>query len=279
MKEEYKLAIPAVIAHGGAGPGPSRQENLEVAINKASEILVAGGNAIDAAVQACMILEDDPVFNAGTGSVMRTDGSVLTDASIQTSDGKIGFVIAMEDTPNPILVAADLLNEEINGLTSEGARIWADNNGHIKRKVIGVPPKGQIGDKNKEITGDTVGVIARDTTGMIVVATSTGGCSFRPPGRVGDVPLPGSGFWAEEGLAVAATGIGEAITRALLSYKVFEKIKVSKYSLEESMNWGINKLISSKDSVGLIALGPSGPGLGVSNTDMPWATWEQESSE
>ena len=275
--EICKMAIPAVIAHGGAGPGPSRQKNLEVAIKKAAEILIAGGNALDAAVQACVILEDDPVFNAGTGSVMRTDGSVLTDASIQTGDGKVGFVIAMEDTPNPILVAADLLDEDINGLTSHGARVWADNKGHVKRKVVGVAPKGQIGDPEKEITGDTVGVIARDNTGMIVVATSTGGCSFRPPGRVGDVPLPGSGFWAEDGLAVAATGIGEAITRALLSNKVYEKIKNKTYSMEESLNWGIDTLISSKHSVGLIALGPSGLGLGVSNTDMPWATWEQES--
>ena len=273
------MTIPAVIAHGGAGPGPARQDNLQTAINKAAEILTAGGSALDAAVQACVILENDPVFNAGTGSVMRTDGSVLTDASIQTGDGKIGFVIAMEETPNPILVAADLLDEEINGLTSQGARMWADEKGHIKKKVIGVSPKGQIGDSEREITGDTVGVIARDRTGMIVVATSTGGCSFRPPGRVGDVPLPGSGFWAEQGLAVAATGIGEAITRALLSNKVYEKIKDKTYSLEESMNWGINTLISPEHSVGLIALGPSGRGLGVSNTDMPWATWEQESSE
>ena len=219
------IIVPAVIAHGGAGPGPNRQENLEIAVQKAADILKSGGNALEAAVEACVILEDDPVFNAGTGSVIRTDGSVLTDASIQIGDGRLGFVIAMEDTPNPIRVAADLLDEEINGLTSEGARIWADNRGHQRSKVAGRSPEGQIGDINAEIMGDTVGVIARDNSGMIVVATSTGGCSFRPPGRVGDVPLPGSGFWAEDCLAVAATGIGEAITRALLSNKVYERIK------------------------------------------------------
>ena len=273
-----KMTIPAVIAHGGAGPGPDRQENLEVAVRKAAEILSAGGSALDAAVQACVILEDDPVFNAGTGSVMRTDGSVLTDASIQTGDGKVGFVIAMEDTPNPILVAADLLDEDINGLTSQGARIWADEKGHVKRKVDGVSPKGQIGDSQTEIFGDTVGVIARDKEGDIVVATSTGGCSHRPPGRVGDVPLPGSGFWAQEGLAVAATGIGEAITRALLSYKVYEKTKSMKFSLEDSMKWGLESLIAPEHSVGMIALGPKGPGFGISNTDMPWATWEDGTS-
>jgi isoaspartyl peptidase/L-asparaginase-like protein (Ntn-hydrolase superfamily) len=272
------IIVPAVIAHGGAGPGPNRQENLEIAVQKAADILKSGGNALEAAVEACVILEDDPVFNAGTGSVIRTDGSVLTDASIQIGDGRLGFVIAMEDTPNPSRVAADLLDEEINGLTSEGARIWADNRGHQRSKVAGRSPEGQIGDINAEIMGDTVGVIARDNSGMIVVATSTGGCSFRPPGRVGDVPLPGSGFWAEDCLAVAATGIGEAITRALLSNKVYERIKNEEISLEDSMEWGIRSLISPEHSVGLIALGPTGAGIGVANTDMPWATWEAESN-
>ena len=273
------MSKPAVVAHGGAGPGPMRQDNLEKAVEKAANILRLGGNALEAAVEACVILEDDPVFNAGTGSVIRTDGSVLTDASIQTGDGRIGFVIAMEETPNPIRVAADLLDEEINGLTSAGARLWADQRGHLRADVEGRLPEGQIGDLDAEITGDTIGVIARDSSGMIVVATSTGGCSFRPPGRVGDVPLPGSGFWAEDGLAVAATGIGEAITRALLSNRVYERIKNKNTSLEDSMEWGINTLIPPEHSVGLIALVPTGPGIGVANTDMPWATWEASSSD
>lgn len=273
------MTIPAVVAHGGAGPGPTRQENLEKAVERAASILKSGGSALTAAVEACVILEDDPVFNAGTGSVIRTDGSVLTDASIQIGDGRIGFVIAMEDTPNPIRVAADLLDEEINGLTSVGARLWADQRGHIRTKVEGRAPEGQIGDENKEITGDTIGVIVRDSSGMIVVATSTGGCSFRPPGRVGDVPLPGSGFWAENGLAVAATGIGEAITKVLLSNRVYEKIKNNNYSLEKSMKWGIETLIPPEHSVGLIALGPTGSGVGVANSNMPWATWEAESND
>jgi isoaspartyl peptidase/L-asparaginase-like protein (Ntn-hydrolase superfamily) len=132
-------------------------------------ILEAGGSAIEAAVEACVLLEDDPVFNAGTGSVVRTDGSVLTDASLQTGDGRLGFVIAMEDTPNPIRICVDLLDEEINGLAGPGARRWADARGHLKANVIGRPPKDEIGDvvdvgpKPAEIVGDTVGVIARDS--------------------------------------------------------------------------------------------------------------------
>ena len=67
--------------------------------------------------------------------------------------------------------------------------------------------------------GDTVGVIARDKNGLFACATSTGGCSYRPPGRVGDVPLPGSGFWTEKGISVAATGNGEVV-----AYKVGGKV-------------------------------------------------------
>ncbi len=259
------MTVPAAVAHGGAGPGPPRQENVEAAIARAANILEAGGSAVEAAVEACVMLENDPVFNAGTGAVYRTDGSVLLDASLQASDGRMGFVIAMRDTPNPIRVAADLLDEEINGLAGNGARAWADSKGHPKAAVDGRPPRVGV--------GDTVGVIARDFTGALACATSTGGASYRPAGRVGDVPLPGSGFWAEHGLAVAATGAGEAITRSLLSYRVHDRVLSKEATLESAMQWGINELIEDGVSVGLISLASDGGGAGYSNTDMPWAAW------
>ena len=195
----------------------------------------------------------------------RTDGSVMLDASIQTCDGRIGFIIAIENTPNPIRVAKALLDEEINGLTGDGARKWADERGFINSPVEGREPV--------EGMGDTVGVIARDKNGLFACATSTGGCSYRPPGRVGDVPLPGSGFWTEKGISVAATGNGEEITKKLLSYRVSEKISNSNLSLFEGMNWGLVELIDNSKSVGLIALEFEGVGIGVANTDMPWSSW------
>ena len=129
------MSVPAAVAHGGAGPGPDRQHNVELAVDIASTILESGGSAIEAAVEACVALENDPVFNAGTGGVFWNDGSVSLDASIQTSDGRIGFVIGMEDTPNPIRIARDLLDEDINGLAGKGARLWADEKGHPKASV------------------------------------------------------------------------------------------------------------------------------------------------
>jgi len=131
--------------------------------------------------------------------------------------------------------------------------------------VDGRPPRAGV--------GDTVGVIARDSTGALACATSTGGTSYRPAGRVGDVPLPGSGFWAEHGLAVAATGAGEAITRSLLSYRVHDRVLSKEATLESAMQWGINELIEDGVSVGLISLASDGGGAGYSNTDMPWAAW------
>ncbi len=262
------MHVPAVVAHGGAGAGPHRLPNIEAAVSRAAEILEAGGSAVEAAVEACVILEDDPVFNAGTGSVFRTDGSVLLDASIQTSDGRMGFVIAMSDTPNPIRVAADLLDEDINGLAGDGARLWADQRGFERATVEGRPPH--------EGASDTVGVVARDATGEIACATSTGGCSYRPRGRVGDVPLPGCGFWVQEGVGVGATGIGEAITKSLLSYRVADRI-IDGSGLGDAMRWALDEIVEDGAEIGIIAMGSEGEGMGLSNrTNMPWVKWSGE---
>ena len=85
--------------------------------------------------------------------------------------------------------------------------------------------------------------------------------------------MPGSGFWADERASVAATGVGEAITTALLSYRVHDRFTGSSSALLASMEWGISELIETGVSVGLIGLGLEGEGIGYSNTDMPWSAW------
>ncbi|MBJ29271.1 MAG: hypothetical protein CMB61_04345 [Euryarchaeota archaeon] len=259
------MSVPAVVAHGGAGAGPERLANVERAVAIAAGVLSSGGSAVEAAIEACTALEDDPVFNAGTGSVFRTDGSVSLDASIQTSDGRMGFVIGMGETPNPIRVAASLLDEDINGLCGDGASYWADEKGFKRSQVQGRKPFGGA--------TDTVGVLTRDRGGLIACATSTGGCSDMPPGRVGDVPLPGSGFWVQEGVGVGATGIGEAITRGLLSFKVAELISKGG-EIEKSMMKALDDSIEEGAEVGIIALSSEGTGHGISNSEnMPWSSW------
>ena len=142
---------------------------------------------------------------------------------------------------------------------------WADSKGFERSNVQGRPPF--------EGATDTVGVLARDKHGIIVCATSTGGTSNRPPGRVGDVPLPGCGFWVQDGVGVGATGIGEAITRGMISLRVADRI-LDGNDLEESMMWALDECLEGGAEVGIIALGAEGTGHGVSNsTNMPWASW------
>ena len=263
------MARFAIIAHGGAGADPQKKSNIEKAIQRGSSLLESGHSAVDAAVETCVVLENDPSFNAGTGSVTRLDGSVLVDASIHVNDGRLGFVASMPETPNPIRVAQALLDEEINGLGGIGAREWADQKGLPRSAVIPRP-------SGRPVSGDTVGVIAMDSDGLMVIATSTGGCSNRPAGRIGDVPLPGSGFWAESDIAVAATGIGEAITREILSHRVHGWISRDGMPMEHAFEKVIKTRFDKSTEVGLIGMSGDGSCVARANTNMPWASWDSD---
>ena len=259
----------AIIAHGGAGADPKKATNIQSAVDAGGSKLTHGASASEVAVMVCAALEDDPSFNAGTGSVTRVDGSVLVDASVQTGDGRMGFVASMPETPNPVKVAAALLDEEMNGLAGVGARDWADERGFPRSEVT---PRQSKGKK----TSDTVGAIALDMQGRIAVATSTGGCSDRPPGRVGDVPLPGCGFWAESSIGIAATGIGEAITREMLCFRVHCQISQMGASMPEAFEEVISKRFDKKTDVGLIGINQHGETYAHANTNMPWAAWSSD---
>src|SRR5205823_8797075 len=71
---------------------------------------------------------------------------------------------------------------------------------------------------------DTVGAVARDSEGHHAVAVSTGGIKGKLPGRIGDSPIPGAGFYADDRFgAVCGTGMGEAFIRlGLARLIVFE---------------------------------------------------------
>ena len=143
------MSEPMLVCHGGAGHTAKDQPGVDKAADAGWHILSAGGSAVEAVVAAVQIMEDDPQLNAGTGGRKRADGSVQLDAAIATSDGRLGAIMAIEDTPNPIQVAAGLLNESIHILVGEGARQWADQQGFPKAKVRGSDsPSGN----------DTVGV-------------------------------------------------------------------------------------------------------------------------
>ena len=290
------MEMPQIIAHGGAGSKPELKEHIIPAIEEAYMVLRSGGDALEAAMRGTMVLEDDPVFNAGTGSVMSLDGSIEMDASLMTSEGRIGGVISIRDVKNPIAVARKVMDTPHIMLSSEGAVKFARNMGFqqynpstpkaIKRMeevkealcTGEVKPYAQmwlaydIPEYYKKILGcDTVGMVVRDDRGFIAVANSTGGISYKLPGRVGDSPQIGSGFWAGEGGGVVATGIGEEIARRLTSYRVYEKFTTGEMSISEAMEWGIS-LFDESTPVGIIGVDSRGKYGVAANTEMAYAT-------
>jgi len=249
-----------IICHGGAGHTPKVQDGVNKAAEAGWKVLNETDNALEAAIAATIIMEDDFRFNAGTGSCLRDDGSVQNDAAVATSDGKIGAIANLQDFKNPVLIASKLLNEFVNMLAGKGAIEFALKKGFKQAKVEG---------SKKGWTGDTVGAVVQSSDGSIAVASSTGGVRGRPVGRVGDTPLWGSGFYCDENIGILATGVGEAITEQLMCYRVAQHSK----NLEESLGWGV-KLLPKETGVGIIAISKDGQICGTSNTSMPFSIIE-----
>ena len=103
-----------------------------------------------------------------------------------------------------------------------------------------------------------------------MVASSTGGCTGRPAGRIGDTPLIGAGLWCDESVGVSATGIGEAITLKMSCIRIADRIS-SGGELSDTLQWAVEKFDSDVE-VGFIGLAPQGEGVGLANTNMPWAS-------
>ena len=214
-------AKPAVIVHGGAGQIrddslPERLDGCKAAALAAWDILAQNGSALDAAEAAVMVLEDNPLFNAGTGSTLNQIGNVEMDAAIM--DGyllRVGAVAAVQRIKNPIKLARRVMEDGRHViLGSEGALMFA--------REIGFPecsPESLIVEHERKRWAEkygTVGCVVLDANGKIAVATSTGGIFNKLPGRIGDSPLPGCGTYADDRGGVSCTGLGEAIIRVVL---------------------------------------------------------------
>ena len=222
----------AIIVHGGAGlVTEDRYTRLREGVRRAAEagdaILIAGGSALDAVVAAVRVLEDDPEFNAGTGSALTRDGTVETDASIM--DGhtqRVGAVAAVPDLGNAIALARAVLDAGEHVMLA-GPSAW-----ELAREV-GIEPatnlvtdraRARLAAKLADKSGGTVGAVARDRHGRYAAATSTGGIVGKRRGRVGDSPVPGAGTWADARCALSATGDGEAILRVALTKSIAARL-------------------------------------------------------
>ncbi|MDH4210469.1 MAG: isoaspartyl peptidase/L-asparaginase [candidate division WOR-3 bacterium] len=226
----------AIIAHGGAGGinhARRRLRGLKEAVREGYDILYGGGSSIDAVEKAAVILEDAPIFNAGTGSYLNLSGEVEMDASIMTGELKFGAVGVIRDVKNPISIARMVMEK------TDHLLLCGDNAIKFAR-YMGMPyhdPKTrekeliwQRGKRKRESKYfekiwelndyfGTIGVVAIDMNGLISVATSSGGINLRLPGRVGDTPIIGAGTYADHNGGVSTTGHGEEIMRQLLAFR------------------------------------------------------------
>ena len=221
---------PAIIVHGGAGriraeEMPSRLDGCQDAALAGWKIIQQGGSALDAAEAAVVALEDNPLFNAGTGSTLNSLGQVEMDAAIMEGETlRAGAVAVVQGIKNPVKLARRVMEDGRHLLfAGEGALLFA--------RQIGFPecsPESLIIESERKRWGEkhgTVGCVARDAEGKIAVATSTGGILNKLPGRVGDSPLIGCGTYANDYGGVSCTGQGEAIVRIVMAKTALDFLK------------------------------------------------------
>ena len=260
------MAEPLILCHGGAGMvTEDRHDRLRAGVRAAAAVgermLRAGASAVDAAVAVVRVLEDDPEYNAGTGSALTRDGTVETDASIM--DGatqRCGAVAAVPDLGNAIALARAVLDVgEHVMLAGEAAWQFAAEVG-ITRAAPGSLVTERALTRLRAVTGiasgGTVGCVARDRDGRFAAATSTGGIVAKRAGRVGDSPIPGAGTWADARCAISATGDGEAIVRTALARSISMRLD---QGLEAAVVASLHELQRiTRGSAGVIAIDEHG---------------------
>ena len=267
----------AIIVHGGAGDIPPdrhaiAQEGCLQAAAIGWEMLAQGASALDAVEAAVRNMEDNPAFNAGYGSVLNAAGEVEMDAGIMEGSGMgVGAVTLIKHFRHPITLARMVMETTPHHmLGGDGAELFARKQGctPIPNESLITPRRlQQYQARTQAEGGDTVGAVALDAAGRLATANSTGGVSFKLPGRVGDSPLPGAGFYADDRFgAVATTGQGEHIMRSGLSFLVMHLLQSGMSAEEAAM--GARALFLDRapgGRAGWIVLDPQG-GVGISHT-------------
>ena len=288
----------AVVVHGGAGTSRDHEDGCVLAARRALAQLEINGDALDAAIGAVTMMEDDGRFNAGSGSVLGLDGATVEmDAAIMDTRGRLGAVACVQAVQNPVHLARAVADTPHWLLVGEGAGRFA--------RTIGMPDASSVSERQRtahrrllaQLAGsmpvmpgldrsliehywnyntpmrlpegvacDTVGAVVRGADGHFAVACSSGGSAPALLGRVGDAPIIGSGFFAGPEGAVAATGIGEQIVRHLLARTVYGWI-ADGIPLADALQRGI-ALFTPDIKVGLIAVSRTDAGA-FSNSDMP----------
>ncbi len=245
---------PALIVHGGAWDIPDAEvadhrEALSAALAAGRDRLRAGAAALDAVVAVIEVLEDHPALDAGVGAVLNRTGGIQLDAGVMDGATRdFGALLCTRRVRHPIAAAAHLLrrgHRQCSVLAGADADAWAAGEGldTVEPETF-ILPRERLrfetlrereqrfhtseafrGPRGPRAPQGTVGCVALDRGGRLAAGTSTGGAPYTLPGRVGDSPLPGCGYYASPRAGASATGWGEAIARVLMCGDAIARIE------------------------------------------------------
>jgi L-asparaginase / beta-aspartyl-peptidase len=223
---------------------------LAAALDAGFAVLQARGTSLDAVTRAVVVLEDNPLFNAGRGSVFTHDGHNELDAAIM--DGRTlaaGAVCGLTHIKNPIELARTVMeHSEYVMLHGAGAEEFALSRGValVNRNYFHTDERwrqlerlraGDTGLSALTISHvGTVGAVALDDNGRLAAATSTGGMTGKRYERIGDSPIIGAGTYADDrSCAVSATGHGEIFIRAAVAHDICSRMRFGRRSLRDAV--------------------------------------------
>lgn len=267
----------SILVHGGAGEVPEERiaahvQGCEAAAAAGARVLEAGGSAVDAVQRAVEVLEDDPVFNAGTGACLNADGLIELDAAIMSgADLEAGAVCALPPFKNPIAIARKVMTASRHVLLAgDGAARFAIDHGFVRAELASMITE-YARRRLAEVRG-TVGAVARDASGHLAAATSTGGMVNKLAGRVGDSPLLGAGTYADDTTAACSTtGHGEAMMRVCLAKTITDLAGTS--AARDAVAHALTMMEArTRQTGGAILVRPDGSlGLARTTKTMSWA--------
>jgi L-asparaginase len=265
-----------LIVHGGAGGGrwtAARREQQRASVAAIlSEVfseLKRGRSALDCVARAVVLLENDPLFNAGRGSKIQSDGHIRMSASIMDGEKRrFAGCVNVERVKNPVLLAQSLLREEDRVLSETGAQAYAKKRKLAFASAFTEEQLQSFRRQKKGKTG-TVGAVALDRNGKLAAATSTGGKGGEIPHRVSDTPTVAANYATRE-CAVSATGIGEEIMEFAVAASICANVQ-SGIPVQQASRQLIRAAKKEKAEFGFIALDKSGTFSAAKST--PHMVW------
>lgn len=251
---------PKLIIHGGffsesstdAATKLAKQESMKLIAKQAHSYLLTH-SALETVIFACELLENDPLFNAGTGSQIQSDGKVRMSASIMDGrNRKFSGVINIEEVKNPVRVAEKLMDFDDRVLGGEGATAFARAQGFDSYDPRTAQRMGEWEAKVQAMGTGTVGCVALDALGHLAAATSTGGKGFEMVGRISDSATVAGNF-ANAQVGISCTGVGEDIVSASLAAAIGTRV-TDGMSLEQAYQKSFAELAMFDGFAGAIAL-------------------------